>query len=172
MRNLILMLLCLTLSPLTALAADPDDAPLKKVAKDVATAWNGGDASAMAANYASDAVVTFSSGLTVRGQKDIQNTFAHQFEDSSGARMTLSGDEFQFLGSDAAVWRRDWKVKGGHSHASTTVGTALSVLTRSAAGWRIQEELLALSPEAPIPAKKQPGGHGHSHGPGGHEHDH
>lgn len=167
--NKLLLSMCLVLAPGMAIAADADDVTIKKISKDFVTAWNAGDAAALAAFYASDAVLTTPGGQTSRGQDAIQAAFTKDLHDMEGGKLALSGEEFQLLGTDAAVWRCDWKLTGTKNQPASG-GTGLAVLKRSANGWRIIEDLVALTPAAPAGAKKKKGDHGHDHGEGGHSH--
>lgn len=173
MRKTIALLLALVLCPHAASAA-ADEAAAKKLAADFSAAWNRGDSAALAALYATDAVVTAPDGKTARGRNSIEGMFATDLRDKQGSRMTLSAHEFRELGTSGMVWRCDWKLTGLKGAASSASGTGLAVLVANKDGWLIAEDLAALSPPAPkAPAKAHGHDHGegaHDHGPGGHQH--
>lgn len=174
MRTTRTLLVCAALlcSTTAVSAQDVDEAALREVSKKFAAAWNKGDAAAVAALYAPDAVVTPPSGKTVRGQKALQESLAGDLK--SGARLAFSAEEFRPLSDSAAVWRCEWKLTGAKD-GRNGAGTGLAVLTKGAAGWLIGEDLIALAPQAPKPAAAghRHGEGGHTHGPGeGHGHDH
>lgn len=168
-------LLC---SAIPGAAQEVDEAALREVSKKFVAAWNKGDAAAVAALYAPDAVVTPPSGQTVRGRKALQESLAGDLR--SKARLALSAEEFRPLSDSAAVWRCEWKLSGAKD-GRNGAGTGLAVLTRGPSGWLIVEDLVAMSPRASKPAgghEHGAGGHshgpgeGHDHGTGGHGHDH
>lgn len=168
-------LLC---STIPGTAQDADESALREVSKKFVAAWNKGDAAAVAALYAADAVVTSPSGQTVRGQRALQESLSGDLK--SKARLALSAEEFRSLSGSAAVWRCEWKLTGAKD-GRNGAGTGLAVLTKGSSGWLIVEDLIAMSPPASKPAgghRHGPGGHshgpgdGHDHGAGGHGHDH
>jgi uncharacterized protein (TIGR02246 family) len=172
MKYSLLLSLALALVPAATWSAELDDGAVRKLSEKYTTAWNAGDAAGVAALYAQDAVLTMSDGRTMRGRAEIQTVFDEVMK--SKGRLTISADEARALGSDAGVWRCEWKraePKGGSPR-----GTRLAVLAASKDGWLIIEDLVALSPAGSAP-KKAPhshgeGEHGHEHGPGDKGHAH
>ena len=160
--------------PVLGLAQDQDVQPLKELSKKLVAARNAGDAAAVAALYAADAVMTLPSGETVRGREGVKDGFATQIREKAGSRLAFSADEHRWLGKDAAVWRAEWKLTGMKSAAPAS-GTSVAVLVRTSDGWQIAEHLTAATPaaaDAPKKAKPQAhdSGEPHDHGPGGHSH--
>ena len=165
--KLLLAFLVLASLAHAAFAQAFDEKPLRELSQKFATAWNAGDAAAVAALYAPDAVLTTPGGTTVRGRKAIQDGVATDLKHMAGAKIAFSAEEFRPLGADAAIWRCEWTMKG-MKDGSTPKGTGLAAVTRGPSGWLIVEDIAALSPAKPA---AKPAGHGHPHG-AGEAHDH
>lgn len=155
--------LLLTLSLTSAASAAPDQAAAEKLAREYQAAWNRGDATAVAALYAQDAVFTTPDGKTFRGRDAIREALTAHVK---GGPMSFSGHEFRELGATAMAWRCDWKAAGSKGPAMSGTGVALLVADKT--GWLIVEDLAALTPAAPKMAKPA----AHDHGDGPHSHDH
>lgn len=165
------MALVLALAVPCGVLAAADEAAAKKLAADFSAAWNRGDATAIAALYSTDAVLTGPDGKTARGRNSIEGMFAGELREKAGSRLAFSANEFREVGAGGLVWRCDWKMTGLKGPAATVSGTGLAVLAAEKDGWQIVEDLAAQTPVSTEPkAPKKRAGHGHEHGPGGHEH--
>lgn len=163
------LLVLVLANPLSLQAQEGDEKPLKDLSRSYAKGWNGQKAADVAALYAADAILTTPGGETIRGRDAIQSGLGEEL--GAKRRISFSGEEYRWLSEDAVVWRYEWKISGGESSR----GTGLAVLTKTGEGWRIVEDLTALSPAAPAAAAPEhpaeEGDHGHDHGgAGGHSH--
>ena len=88
-----------------------DEKAIRATAEDFLTAFNGGDAKAVGALWASDAEYTDESGRSYQGRAAIEKEYADFFKEHHGATMTVTIESVRFLGPDIAVEKGIAKVK-------------------------------------------------------------
>ena len=96
-----------TTADATAAKSDPDRAAdekaIRATADDFIKAFNGGDAKAVGALWATDSEYTDESGQSFHGREAIQKEYVDLFKDHRGATMTVEIESVRFLGPDIAV---------------------------------------------------------------------
>jgi len=91
-----------TTADATAAKSDPDRAAdekaIRATADDFIKAFNGGDAKAVGALWATDSEYTDESGQSFHGREAIQKEYVDLFKDHRGATMTVEIESVRFLG--------------------------------------------------------------------------
>ena len=159
-RLLTAVLALLVADPLTALAADRDEAAIQNLQSRQAAAWNAHDAAAYAALFTSDGDVVNVLGWWWKGRDEIQSkltdAFAVVFRDSE---LTITDVDVRKLSLGVAVARVRWTMKGALAPSGGSAppqqGIQLQVLVRGNNGWRIASFQNTNSiPERPFPRER------------------
>jgi uncharacterized protein (TIGR02246 family) len=145
------VLACVTL---TAGAAAADDGGVKALDAAWTKAVLAGDATALAALYADDAVLAMPGAPAARGGKAIAETLAGWLKDVTVSEFVLTGSHYRTAGHLSAGWG-NWKMttvpKAGGA-PTTETGTYCGVATEKDGVWKYVSDNAAADP-AP-PAKK------------------
>jgi uncharacterized protein (TIGR02246 family) len=136
-------LACLGISRTTPQAGNPqDEASLRELQAQFASAWGKSDAHEIAALFAPDADLIIPTGLVMRGRPEIEAFYGGVF--AQGYRGSQAGSEIlriRFLKPDLALADATWfirnvRTKGGAAGPVET-GTLVLVAAKTAEGWRI-----------------------------------
>lgn len=134
-------------------AADP--AGIKSVDAAWTKAMLAGDAAAVAACYADDAVLVLPGSGAIKGKKAILDAYAGWLKDTKVTEAVLSDTHYHTTGKMSAGWGA-WKLttvpKAGGA-AKTETGTFLAVAAEKDGTWKYVSDHAAEDP-APAPAKK------------------
>ena len=148
MRSLVLALIggvTLTL----AAAAQPSDPALDQLLKEYQAAWAKGDAKALSALYAENAL-RVADGQVVRGRAAILAMFQKNFTGPwKGTTVTITQGRTESLGADVRLQEGTYEVTGASGPALR--GRFLNTVVRQGGQWRIAG--LSAMPDTPPPAK-------------------
>ena len=122
--------------PVFAQAATDLRAQIEQADKAWQTAYNGGDAAALAALYAEDAIVMAPGGEAVSGRAAIQAMFATDI--ARGSKNALTTREV-FGGGDYAIAVGGW-VETGADGSHKDHGSYVTVYKRVGNGWKIYRD--------------------------------
>lgn len=108
-----------------------------------AVAVNAGDAAALAALYAPDALVVVAEGIVLRGTAEISRYFHDAFAArAEGAAVTLRPERFSVEHGVASETGSFSESNGDDAAAPAATGVYVTIYTRDAAGeWRIAMEV-------------------------------
>jgi uncharacterized protein (TIGR02246 family) len=84
-------------------AMTADERAVRASAESFARAYNAGDARALAAQFAPEAVVVEADGSRYRGREAIESEFAESFRTEPGVKIALSIDSIRFPSPDVAL---------------------------------------------------------------------
>jgi uncharacterized protein (TIGR02246 family) len=90
-----------TAPPATSVSAD--EAAIRAGTKEYETAFNAGNAKALAALFAPDAELIDERGKTFKGRDQIESEFAAIFTQQPGAKLEIHSDAVKFLSPDVAI---------------------------------------------------------------------
>jgi uncharacterized protein (TIGR02246 family) len=148
------VLSCLALAAGSALAAD---APKAHGVKSLDEAWTkavlAGDAAALAALYADDAVIAMPGAPAARGSKAIAESLAAWLKDVKVTEFVLSDSHYRTAGHLSAGWG-NWKmttVPTAGGKPTTATGTYCGVAVEKDGAWKYVSDNAAADP---APAKK------------------
>jgi uncharacterized protein (TIGR02246 family) len=152
---LTVLFLCLAFATGTAFSAAP---PTANGVKSLDQAWTkavlAGDAAALAALYADDAVLAMPGAPAARGAKAIAETLAAWLKETKVTEFTLMDSHYQTTGHLSAGWG-NWKMtsvpKAG-GDPTTETGTYCGVAVEKAGVWKYVSDNAAADP--PPPATK------------------
>jgi uncharacterized protein (TIGR02246 family) len=119
---------------------DPADAAIRQVVKRYESAYNRGDADAVAAIYARDATHTYAMGITHRGQAEIAQGLREMLAGPlRGTQMDLNPLRIRSLSPDIAVEEAAFTLTGLMGPDGTAMppiaGFCLAVYQRDAGQW-------------------------------------
>jgi uncharacterized protein (TIGR02246 family) len=119
---------------------DPADAAIRQVVKRYETAYNRGDADAVAAIYAPDATHTYAIGITHRGRGEIAQGLREMLAGPlRGTQMELNPVRIRSLSSEIAVEEAAFTLTGLRGPDGTAMppvaGLCLAVYQREAENW-------------------------------------
>ncbi|HEX2799633.1 MAG TPA: SgcJ/EcaC family oxidoreductase [Thermoanaerobaculia bacterium] len=145
----IVLLFCLTFAAGLALAAD---APKASGVKSLDAAWTkavlAGDAAALAALYADDAVLAMPGAPAARGGKAIAESLAAWLKDIKVTEFALTDSHYQTAGHLSAGWG-NWKMtsvpKAGGA-PTTETGTYCGVAVEKDGVWKYVSDNAAADP--------------------------
>jgi uncharacterized protein (TIGR02246 family) len=158
MKRAVLIVFCLVFVAGPAFAADASKATgVKSLDAAFTKAILAGDAPALAALYADDAVLAMPGMPAARGGKAIAELFAGLVKDVKVTEFVLSDSRFETSGNLSAGWGR-YKMttvpKAGGA-PTTELGTYCGVATEKAGVWKYVSDNAAADPAPPAaPAKK------------------
>jgi uncharacterized protein (TIGR02246 family) len=140
-----------------ALAADP--AP-SAGSKGLDEAWTkamlAGDAAAVTALYADDAVLVLPGSGAIQGKQAIADTYTGWLKDFKVTDIVLSSTHYRTAGNLSTGWGQ-WKMtsapKAGGA-AKTETGTFISAASAKDGVWKYISDHAAADPAPPAPAKK------------------
>jgi uncharacterized protein (TIGR02246 family) len=136
-------ILCATLLALPAAALAQDsgaEAAINEGAVAWATAWNSGDAAALAAQYSAEAIVMAPGAEAMQGQEAIQAGFAAAIEMGGGSQMAITPGEIIPVGDDHAIEVGSFVVTGADgSHQDH--GKYVAVWAKVDGSWKIVRDI-------------------------------
>ena len=143
------LLCCLAFATVAAWAAD---GPKSSGVKSLDAAWTAavlaGDAAALTALYADDAVLAMPGAPAARGNKAIAESFAAFLKDIKITEFTLTNSRYQTAGQLSAGWG-DWKMttvpKAGGA-PTTETGTYCSIAVEKGGVWKYVSDNAASDP--------------------------
>jgi uncharacterized protein (TIGR02246 family) len=136
-----------------------DAAAIRRQLERYTTAWNKGDAKALASLYDVEGAITSASGHTVQGRDALEKGFAEGFAGSSkGSRMTAIVGTIRFLKPDIAVVEGVWELSGlrgpNGKEMPPVKGLSLAVYVNKSRQWLLAAGQTMLpapaSPAAPV----------------------
>jgi uncharacterized protein (TIGR02246 family) len=147
------LLLCLAFAAGTVFSTDP---PKPNGVKILDQAWTkavlAGDAAALAALYADDAVLSMPGAPAARGAKAIAETLAAWLKDTQVTEFTLMDSHYQTMGHLSAGWG-NWKMtsvpKAGGA-PTTETGTYCGVAVEKGGIWKYVSDNAAADPPPPV----------------------
>ena len=160
MKRAVLFVFSLALAAAPAFAADaPKATGVRSLDAAFTKAILAGDAAALAALYADDAVLAMPGMPAARGAKAIAELFAGLVKDTKITEFVLTDSRFETSGHLSAGWGR-YKMtmvpKAGGA-PTTETGTYCGVATEKGGVWKYVSDNAAADPAPPAaPAKKQP----------------
>ncbi|HET6574806.1 MAG TPA: nuclear transport factor 2 family protein [Fimbriiglobus sp.] len=116
--------------------ADPAEAAIRKLAADYATAFNAGDAKAVAAFWTDRGESTDAAGETIQGRDAIEKSLAEQFKSQPKVQVEVTLDSVRPLGRIAAVADESVKARTA-AEAEPVVTRFTSLLVRGDGGWKL-----------------------------------
>ena len=97
----------------TAAPAMSDEAMIQKFAEDFATAWNAGDAQAVASFWTLDGDSIGPEGRVASGREEVQSRYAEVFEGMyKGTSISITTTSVRFIQSDVAVVDGSYEITG------------------------------------------------------------
>ena len=141
MRYAVLATLALLAVPAIALGQEDGgaEAAIQEGAVAWQTAWNAGDAAALAAMYAADAVVMAPGAPGMMGQEAIQAGFQVALDMAEGSQMTITPEEIMSHG-DMAVEVGKW-VEAGADGSHKDHGKYIAVWKNVDGQWMIVRDI-------------------------------
>ena len=119
----------------SAAAAQKPDADVEALTRSYEQAFNKGDAKALSALYAKDAVRLGPEGQLMNGQAAIEKNYTTAFGGAAkGARLTLQPGRVQEVTSDVRISEGTYQVTGGSMPGS---GRYVNTLVRQGGQWRL-----------------------------------
>jgi uncharacterized protein (TIGR02246 family) len=148
----IILLAGMFIATLTARMQDPTEAELRRLAESYAQAWAKGDARAVAALYASDAIRVGPEGGTAIGRAKIEQALTSAINGPyRGSKITITYGVTNRAAQDAYVSEGMFSIAGGIPPAGVaTRGRFLQTLVRVSGHWLIAADGAI---PAPRPAK-------------------
>ena len=148
----IALFLCLVFAAGTAFSADP---PKASGVKSLDQAWTqavlAGDATALAALYADDAILAMPGAPAARGRKAIAESLAAWLKETKVTAFALVDSHHQTVGHLSAGWG-DWKMtsvpKAGGA-PTTETGTYCGVAVEKDGVWKYVSDNAAADPAPP-----------------------
>jgi uncharacterized protein (TIGR02246 family) len=146
------LFLCFVFAAGTVFSADP---PKANAVKSLDQAWTNavlaGDAAALAALYADDAVLAMPGAPAARGRKAIADTLAAWLKDTKVTEFALMDRHYQTAGHLSAGWG-NWKMtsvpKAGGA-PTTETGTYCGVAVEKDGAWKYVSDNAATDPAPP-----------------------
>jgi uncharacterized protein (TIGR02246 family) len=133
-------------SVLVAQQKDPD---MDRLVQEYISAWNKGDAKALAALYVDNAIRTGTPGQVVAGKQAIEQYYATGFAGAlKGSTLTITPGRTQSISPDVRAQEGTWRISGAKEGPDR--GHYLNTIVRQGGTWRIA--VIASTPEA-TPAK-------------------
>ncbi len=136
-----------------------DEAAIRRNLEQFTTAWNKGDAKALASLYDVNGAITSASGHTVQGRDALEKSFAEGFGAANkGSRMTAIVGTIRFLKPDVAVVEGVWELRGIRAadgkETPLVKGLSLAVYVNKGREWLLAVGQTMLpapaSPAAPV----------------------
>jgi len=137
------LILCTTLLALPAAALGQDsgaEAAINDGAVAWATAWNTGDAAALAAQYSADAVVMAPGAAAMEGAEAIEAGLTAAIEGAGGSQMAITPDEIIPVGDDHAIEVGTF-VETGADGSHKDHGKYLAVWAKVDGSWKIVRDI-------------------------------
>jgi len=153
MKNASLVLAVALLGLPVAASAQPADAEMKKLIAEYSAAWAKGDAAAVAAQYAEDAVSVNDTGI-LQGRTAVQQRLATLFAGPyKGTTIAITAEATRSIGPDVAVSAGTYTVSGlkgaDGKELPPARGRYLNTIVRKGGHWLIAGN----APIAAAPAK-------------------
>jgi uncharacterized protein (TIGR02246 family) len=115
--------------------AQKSDPSLEQLARDYQTTFNKGDAKALAAFYATDALLVTPTGQLLTGQAAIEQNYLTSLAGPlKGTKLLLHPGKTQTLTADVALIQGTYEVTGG---PTTVKGCYLNTVVKRAGQWRL-----------------------------------
>ena len=147
----------MALSALTApalLAAEADEAAIRKIHADFTAAWNRHDPAALAAIWSADGDLVNPEGRSAKGRAEVQKNFAAEqaaIYKSSTFANTVTG--IRFLTPDIAIVDASFEIQNAtppNAPPMTQKGLYKAVMVKEGGTWRTASAM-AMAPVAPPP---------------------
>ena len=113
--------------------------------EDYESAYNRGDAKAVAAFYANDAEYVDEGGNVVSGHDDIEKLLAEEFTDNPGAKLKINVEHVRSLSPDVLVEKGIATITARDRRQGTS--RYIAVYTKRAGNWKISQLTQTLSRE-------------------------
>ncbi len=126
---------------------DPNEVAIRKAIDSYLSAFNAGDATAVAGHWKDDGEFTLPSGKKLSGQEDLKATFAEYFENSKGAKLELLNTSVSMLSPNVGIENGIARVISPEGNVSDTEYQAVHVNTAN--GWKIDSLKESETPELP-----------------------
>ena len=126
---------------------NPIEPAIRKAIDSYLSAFNAGDAAAVAGHWKDDGEFTLPSGKKLTGQEELKATFAEYFENSKGAKLELLNTSVSMLSPNVGIETGIARVISPDGNISDTQYQAVHVNTKS--GWKIDSLEESETPELP-----------------------
>jgi uncharacterized protein (TIGR02246 family) len=135
------------------------DSAIRERVRQYETAYNAGDAAAVAAIYAADGIHTYALGFTHRGQLEIANGLKDMFAGPfKGTKITLNPLNIRPISTDVAVEEASFSLSGLKDPSGTAIppvtGLCLGVYRKQGQVWFAAAVQCMVPP--PAPQKSRP----------------
>jgi uncharacterized protein (TIGR02246 family) len=117
-----------------------DERAIRAVAETFRSAYNAGDAKAVAALYTEDAEIVDEFGERIKGRSNIDATFEALFQRRKGAKIEVSTDAISFLAPDVAKEEGHTRVKPAETEAPETVRRYTLFFVKQGGKWLYSSE--------------------------------
>ncbi len=146
MRRAHMLAVAVLLFAIQAQAQPSKNPELQKIVDAFVAAWNKGDAKALAALHAEDAIRANPQGQISVGRAAIEKAFAAAFgAELKGTKLVVTSGDERAVTADVVVSTGTWEIAGGTPPAGVaTKGTYVNTLVRQGGRWVIVSS-------APIP---------------------
>ena len=154
-RMLLFALVLCTLTVPAVLAADGDEAAIRKVHADFTAAWNRHDPAALAAIWSDNGDLVNPEGRWAKGKAEVQKNFAGEqagIFKSSTFTNTVTG--VRFLAPNIAIVDASFEIQNAtppNAPPMTQKGLYKAVMVKEGGTWRTASAM-AMAPVAPPPA--------------------
>lgn len=144
MKKTLGLLLAVVMLAGSGMLAQQQDADMDRLVQQYMSAWNKGDANALAALYAENAMRTAPDQMVV-GKQAIQAFHAKNLAgEAKGTRLTVKPGRTQSVDADVRVQEGTWEITGG---TGPQRGRYLNTVVRQGGEWKIAA--IATIPETP-----------------------
>jgi uncharacterized protein (TIGR02246 family) len=127
-----------------------DEAAIRQLAKDYASAWNSGDAAKAAAVHTDDAVFINVRGMVMTGRAAIEKSLAADLSgELKGSMFAVTVDTIQFIRPDVALLNGTMNITGGATSPDGRKGHYLVVATQQGGAWKVAAVHAAAMPPPP-----------------------
>jgi uncharacterized protein (TIGR02246 family) len=157
-RILLLILVSIALTSPAAIAAEADDAAIRKVHADFAAAWNRHDSVALAGSWSPDGDLINPEGRSAKGRAEIQTLFAEEQAGLfKGSTFTNTINGIRMLTPTVAIVDASYEISNvmppGGQATTTLKGLYTSVMMKQGGKWwTVSARAMAPVPMAAAPA--------------------
>jgi uncharacterized protein (TIGR02246 family) len=149
MKRITGWMLALAMVAGSTLVAQQQDADIDRLVQQYVSAWNKGDANALAAMFVDNAMRTAQEDQIAVGKQAIQGFYAKNFAgDGKGTKLTVKQGRTQSVGADVRLQEGTWELTGGTQGPQR--GRYLNTMVRQGGEWKLAA--IATIPDPP-PAK-------------------
>jgi uncharacterized protein (TIGR02246 family) len=147
MKRATLLALALLSLAIPAQAQPAQNADLQKISDAFMAAWDKGDAKALAALHAADAIRADTQWTTFVGRAAIEQAFTKAFAgELKGTKLAVKASDARSINPDLLVASGTWEITGGTPPpGAPTRGTYINTVIRQGGQW-------VIASSAPIPA--------------------